>query len=217
MESAVSDKPLTTGKRREPYEQKRERAIRAAATVFAEKGYHGATTKDIAERLGIRQGSLYYYFRSKEEALEEVCILALRDYVGRMENITHSNKTFADKILDVVHSHLNSYRDDNEALKVHNDQRLYLPEERRERIKRDGSHYRKMLEDLFRAEIAKGAIPQNIDAQFAAQSVIGLCNSWGALLVRDDDIDMERLAERCSDLILNGCCYRPDHTFQSQP
>ena len=39
--------------------------IEAAARVFAERGFHGATTQDIADVLGIRQASLYYYFSSK--------------------------------------------------------------------------------------------------------------------------------------------------------
>ena len=47
--------------------------IEAAARVFAERGFHGATTQDIADVLGIRQASLYYYFSSKEVALELVC------------------------------------------------------------------------------------------------------------------------------------------------
>jgi AcrR family transcriptional regulator len=42
--------------------------------VFAERGFHGATTQDIADVLGIRQASLYYYFPSKEGALELVCL-----------------------------------------------------------------------------------------------------------------------------------------------
>ena len=40
--------------------------IAAAAKVFARRGYHGASTQDIADVLGIRQASLYYYFESKE-------------------------------------------------------------------------------------------------------------------------------------------------------
>ena len=36
--------------------------MEAAAHVFAERGYHGASTQDIADVLGIRQASLYYYF-----------------------------------------------------------------------------------------------------------------------------------------------------------
>ena len=53
--------------------------MRAAATVFAEKGFHGASTRDIAERLGIKQASLYYYFDSKQELFVEAMISEMYD------------------------------------------------------------------------------------------------------------------------------------------
>ena len=110
------------------YQQQRLAAIKAAATVFAHKGYHGASTTDIAETMGIKQGSLYYYFKSKEEALAEVCLYGISDYVQRMEEIAASPQPFEARLLATVTSHLSSYREKNEALKVHNDERLYLPE-----------------------------------------------------------------------------------------
>ena len=62
------------------YAAQHQAAIRAAAAVFAEKGYYGSSTRDIAERMGIKQGSLYYYFKSKEAALSEVCLFGMQDY-----------------------------------------------------------------------------------------------------------------------------------------
>ena len=121
------------------YQQQKLAAVRAAATVFAEKGFHGASTRDIAERLGIKQGSLYYYFDSKEEALEEVCLYGLRKYVDNMDAIAADAQPFEARLLAVVANHLTSYREKNEALKVHNDERLYLPEARRGRLKQLGS------------------------------------------------------------------------------
>lgn len=44
-----------------------EEILRAAATVFADRGYEGATTNAIAAAAGISPGSLYQYFRNKEE------------------------------------------------------------------------------------------------------------------------------------------------------
>ena len=38
------------------YQTQRQLAIHSAAAVFAEKGFHGASTRDIAERMGIKQG-----------------------------------------------------------------------------------------------------------------------------------------------------------------
>jgi AcrR family transcriptional regulator len=91
------------------YENQRREAINAAAAVFSDKGFHGASTKDIAKRLGIKQGSLYYYFKSKEEALGEVCLFGLEDYVRRMERIATSNQPFEAKLMATITSHLARY------------------------------------------------------------------------------------------------------------
>ena len=121
---------------------KKEHAVLAAASVFADKGYHGASTRDIAERMGIQQGSLYYYFESKEDALLSVCLYGIEDYVTRMEATARSDQPFEAKLLATLSSHLGSYREKNEALKVHNSERLYLPAEKRQTLKVPGSRYR---------------------------------------------------------------------------
>ena len=186
------------------YEQQRQAAIRAAASVFAEKGFHGSCTKDIAERMGIKQGSLYYYFKSKEEALGEVCLYGIQDYVQHMTSIADSDQPFEAKLIATITSHLSSYRERDEALKVYNDERLYLPEARRSKLKSLGSEYRQRLEGIFEAGKAGGTIRSSVDCHFAAQSVIGLCNAWGDLIVRDPELDLFDAIQKCTDLLING-------------
>ena len=67
--------------------KRRNEVVDAAARVFAERGFHGASTRNIAEFLGMRQASIYYYFGSKEEALEEVCTIGTAGFVDRAEAI----------------------------------------------------------------------------------------------------------------------------------
>ncbi len=186
------------------YQQQKLSAIRAAAAVFARKGFHGASTTDIAAEMGIKQGSLYYYFKSKEDALAEVCLYGIREYVQRMEEIAVSKQSFEDRLLATVSSHLSSYREKNEALKVHNDERLYLSEIRRKKLKQLGSHYRKLLEGIFEEAVEHGALRAGLDSHFAAQSVIGICNAWGELIVRDPELDVFEVINKVTDLLLNG-------------
>ena len=194
MPQAATDKYL---------EQRRE-AIRAAAAVFAEKGFHGSSTRDIAERMGIKQGSLYYYFKSKQEALGEVCLYGIEDYVQRMEAIAAGDQPFEAKLLATVVSHLSSYRERNEALKVYNDERLYLPKENRKTLKQLGSSYRQKLEGIFESGTKSGVVREHVDCHFAAQAVIGICNAWGDIIVRDSSLDVLDIAQKCTDLLLNG-------------
>ncbi|MGH8196238.1 MAG: TetR/AcrR family transcriptional regulator, partial [Woeseiaceae bacterium] len=186
------------------YQHQRHVAIKAAAAVFAEKGFHGASTRDIAERMGIKQGSLYYYFESKQEALGEVCLFGIEDYLHRMEQIARSDQPFEAKLMATLTSHLSSYREKNEALKVYNDERLYLPEEKRTVLKQRGSRYRQLLEGIFEEGIRQRVIRGSIDCHFAAQAVIGICNAWGDIIVRDPDLDIFDVIQKCSDLLLHG-------------
>jgi AcrR family transcriptional regulator len=48
---------------------RRNQILDAAATVFAEKGFHRATTKEIARTAGVSEGTIYNYFDSKADLL----------------------------------------------------------------------------------------------------------------------------------------------------
>jgi AcrR family transcriptional regulator len=195
---------MTANTENHKYQQQRLQAIRSAAAVFAEKGFHGSSTRDIAERMGIKQGSLYYYFKSKQEALGEVCLFGIEDYVSHMQVIAASDQSFESKLMATITSHLSSYRERNEALKVYNDERLYLPEKKRGNLKLLGSGYRQLLEEIFEEGVQSGALRTSIDCHFAAQAVIGICNAWGDIIVRDPDLDLFDIIQKCTDLMLNG-------------
>ncbi len=53
---------------------RRTELLRAAARLFVDKGFAATTTRDIAEAVGMRSGSPFYHFRSKQELLKEAMI-----------------------------------------------------------------------------------------------------------------------------------------------
>jgi len=56
----------------EPAPDKQSRILDAAATVFADVGFHAARVQDIAEQAGVAKGTIYLYFETKEEILLSV-------------------------------------------------------------------------------------------------------------------------------------------------
>ena len=58
-------------------EARRAQILMGAAQVFAEKGYHKATTKEIAKAAGVSEGTIYNYFKNKRDLL-----LAMIDLMG---------------------------------------------------------------------------------------------------------------------------------------
>jgi AcrR family transcriptional regulator len=69
------------------WESRYREVLDAAAIAFAESGYLGASTRDIAERLGIRAASLYYYLPSNEAALVAICKLGVLDFINNLKDI----------------------------------------------------------------------------------------------------------------------------------
>jgi AcrR family transcriptional regulator len=58
-----------SGRRQAKKLEKRVEILRSAASAFRRRGYHGASMEQIADALQMTKGSLYYYFRNKEEIL----------------------------------------------------------------------------------------------------------------------------------------------------
>lgn len=64
-------------------EARRTQILMGAAKVFAEKGYHKATTKEIAQSAGVAEGTIYNYFDNKRELLLAMIeLLALQSLKG---------------------------------------------------------------------------------------------------------------------------------------
>src|SRR3954470_13136852 len=115
---------------RRPASQRRRapQIIEAAARVFAERGFHGATTQDIADVLGMRQASLYYYFASKEAALELVCEKGVDGFVESAEKIAARREAPLARLGALITSHLASNETKRDYVKVFINERRYLPD-----------------------------------------------------------------------------------------
>jgi TetR/AcrR family transcriptional regulator, cholesterol catabolism regulator len=72
---------MTLGKKKVPslvkdeklIQKRREEMVKAAVTLFKDKGFHRTTTREIAKAAGFSIGTLYEYIRSKEDVLYLVC------------------------------------------------------------------------------------------------------------------------------------------------
>lgn len=101
---------------------RRNQILDAATTVFAEKGFHRATIKDIARQAGIADGTIYTYFASKTDVL-----LAI---LNRLNETTEREQQFAQGSEQDVRSFFRAYLQQRMALLWPNAEvfRAVLPE-----------------------------------------------------------------------------------------
>lgn len=167
-----NDAPVTATRRRRHRE-----IIDAAAAVFSEKGYHGASTREIAERIGMQQGSLYYHFRSKDAALEEVCRLGVSDFVRGLQRIMAADLAVEAKLKRAVANHLEPLRERRDYVRTFLFSRHNLPRELRGEVWSLTREYEGLLEELFRQGVAAGVLRPDLDCRLAMQAFIGMCNA----------------------------------------
>ena len=75
-----------------------QKVLDAAATAFAEKGYKTSSINDIADLLGVRSASLYYYFPSKEAALAAVCESGVTAFIANLSEAIEKHQSSAERI-----------------------------------------------------------------------------------------------------------------------
>lgn len=91
-----------------PDASRRADLLRAAARLFVEKGFAATTTRDIAEAVGMRSGSPFYHFRSKQELLKAAMLGGLQASYERMQAaIAAANTNDPERrLLAMVRAHL---------------------------------------------------------------------------------------------------------------
>jgi AcrR family transcriptional regulator len=182
--------------------------IEAAARVFAERGFHGATTQDIADVLGIRQASLYYYFPSKEGALELVCLQGVAGYFEVAKAIAAGPGTATDKLTRLIKAHLAPLTDRSDFVRVFLNERQHLPAESRRRIGKWSRGLERVLEDVLRDGVRRGEFRSDLDTRLAVLGILGMVNtvaSWH----RAEEVAVDRISAEFARLVTDGVTRRP--------
>jgi AcrR family transcriptional regulator len=177
--SSLNIRPAAKWEPTARWERRYREVLDTAATAFAEKGYLGASMKDIAERLGVRQASLYYYFPSKEAALAAICELGVKDFIGNLRDILDQPTSAAAKLRAAIANHLAPLRTIPEAyyIQVFLRHRHELPDEPCRTVAALARDYQNLIEQLFTQGVASGQFRSGLDPKLATLAMLGLCNS----------------------------------------
>jgi len=178
--------------------------LAAAAKVFARRGYYGASTQDIADVLGVRQASIYYYFDSKEAALEAVCADGLVEYGTRALAILRGQGTASDKVAKLVFHHLSPAVEPQDFTLVYLRDRRFLPKPARERIRALERRYERIIQKVIEQGMTKGEFRADLDARLATLALLGLGNSAVAWYGREPDATLERITSNYVDLLVRA-------------
>jgi AcrR family transcriptional regulator len=88
---------------------KKNEILRTIAKLFKEKGYHHTSINDISKTVGLQGGALYYYIKSKEQALVEIGDTAIDDLLYEMEKIGNANLAPKEKLQAMIKTQIDFF------------------------------------------------------------------------------------------------------------
>jgi len=158
--------------------------------------------------LGIKQASLYYYFSSKEAALELVCLRGVEGFFEAAKAIAARPESARERLALLINSHLSPLVDRADFVKVFLNERQHLPTESRRRIGRWSRGLERIFEEVIKEGIAKGEFRAALDPRMATLAILGMCNavsSWQ----RNENVDVAQISAEFARLVIDGIGTRP--------
>ncbi|HYT04934.1 MAG TPA: TetR/AcrR family transcriptional regulator [Gemmatimonadales bacterium] len=186
-----------------PYDERLEQLLSRAARVFADRGYHSTTMRDLAGATGMSLAGMYYYVRGKEELLhriQERCFtrvlagaeraLALLDDADPLERL-HA----------FIRHHVTFFAAHMAEMKVLSHEANSLSGERQRKVSAIKRRYVDLLEGLL-----KDAAPDEpaVDRSAAAYVLFGMMNWIYNWYDPAGEIDPDRLAALIARIFIGG-------------
>jgi AcrR family transcriptional regulator len=182
-----------------------QQIIDAAARVFRQKGYDGATLRDIAKEAGLLPGSLYYHIRSKEELLRLIVEQPIQDLHAHLEAIVGSEASPAEKLAQAIAAHLRAFETHYPCLFVHLHNLLQV-DTMRPRMQKRAKRYEEFWQQILSQGVKTGEFPPEIDVKVVSFAILGMLNWMHRWYRQDGRLSMEEIIQQFTGLVLDGLC-----------
>jgi TetR/AcrR family transcriptional regulator, cholesterol catabolism regulator len=180
---------------------RRRELTRQAARLFAEKGYHGTSTADLAAAMGVQKGSLYAHMDSKQALLYATMREGADAFHAGLAAIPEDLHV-VERIRLALRSHLRVVAEQLDVATVFVREWRYLDGEHRDEIVAERRRYEDRIRALFREGRELGELRADLDDATAALLLLSAAN-WAYTWLRPG-VDTNALADAFFALLVDG-------------
>ena len=178
-----------------------ERIRSAALALFKARGYHGTSTRELAEVLGIEAASLYYYYPSKQEILLDLFMRAMDAMLDGLDRAIAGGSTPEEKLRAAVRFHvLFHIARQDEAFVSHSELRSLSAPNRRKIIPRR-DRYEKAIRALLAAGVRAGDF-EIADVRLTSIAILTMCSGVSDWFTGQGRLTPEKVARRYADMAI---------------
>lgn len=181
----------------------KEDILEAAAQVFRQKGFHGASMNDIASAVSLQKASLYHHVSSKQEILLEILDRALQLLLERISSITDQNIPADKKLRLMIREYLQILVENIDLAAV------LLFEHKALEHRQHARHIpnRDKFESLWKDVLAEGVRSKTFicdDPGLTTRALLGIMNWTITWYNPKGEKSIDEIADQYSSLLLNG-------------
>ncbi|WP_277586670.1 TetR/AcrR family transcriptional regulator [Psychrobacillus antarcticus] len=184
---------------------KYKQIIDAAIIVIAENGYHQSQVSKIAKQAGVADGTIYLYFKNKEEILVSVFEEKMEIFAENLKEIIQQDISSSEKLYKMIENHFVVLAGDHHLATVTQLELRQANLALRLRINAILRNYLVLLDTILKEGIEQGEFDQKIDIRLARQMVFGTIDETTTTWVMNEHkYDLVGLTGKVHRLLLNG-------------
>ena len=184
---------------------KYKQIIDAAVIAIAESGYHQAQVSKIAKQAGIADGTVYLYFKNKEDILISLFEEKMGVFVENLQQIIKDETSASEKLGQMVENHFRVLANDHHLATVTQLELRQSNKEIRLKINAVLVEYLKLLDHILIEGMVSGDFNPSMDVRIARQMVFGTIDEISTTWVMNENrYDLMELAPKVNMMLLNG-------------
>jgi len=187
-------------------DDKRSRILKAAVKVFAQRGFYNAKVSQIAKHAGIADGTIYLYFKNKDEILISIFEEEMAKFISKIRSLIESETCVKKKLEVFVKTHLDFVKKNPKLAQVF---QLELRQSNKFIKEYAGSKLKEYLNvagDIFEEGQRQGIIRKDIHPGLMKRALFGsldeVATHW--VLMKNGKYDLEKSAEQIADIFMSG-------------
>jgi len=182
--------------------RKKEEIIQAAVSVFMDKGYTGTTMEDVAANLLMTKGSVYYYFKDKQELLYQSQKMLLEKSIENIEVIKQAQDLpVIERLRKSMIVHIKYLISERSGFETMVDPERYFTETQVEKIIKLRNNYEKNFDQLITEGIERN-IFASLDIKIVRNIILGAMNWVIQWYSPKGEKDAMEVAELITDYLL---------------
>ena len=184
--------------------EKYHKILNSAGAVFAEHGFYKATISQIAARAGVADGTLYLYFKNKDDILYQYLSFKIGLVFEKMNAAVAKGTDAESKLRNLIRCHLEEFQRDQNMAIIFQSEVRYL-RDIKSQVKDISKTYFDLLSDIIEQGQIEGSIRQELFVglvkRFILGAVDGVISTWVNAHCR---YDLGTMADPLVDLYMTG-------------